>query len=130
MARGFKPEVKNSRWWIALAALAVEVAFALLMLSLSQKGEMDKDGRFLNFMFFVEIPLVLIALNGFHRNSSLSAKTWRTIAIVSTIACFACCGLLPMLNYSLVEAYMLLSLGLAGISSSAIFYALTELGKR
>lgn len=121
---------KRNRWWVALAALVVEVGFALLMLSLSNDGDLDHDGHRLAIRFPVITVLTVIALYGFHRDSFLSAKKWKVIAIVSTIACFACSSLLPMLNHSLVDAYMLLSLGLAAVSFIAIFFALTKTGKR
>ncbi len=109
------------KWWVALAALVVEVGFTLLMLSLSSDGDLDSDGRKLAIRFSILTLLTVIALYGLHKDSILSVKIWRIIAIVSTIACFACSGLLPMLNHTLVDAFLLLSLGLAAVSFTAIF---------
>lgn len=130
ISKGMDEKGKRNRWWIALAALVVEVGFALLMLSLSSDGDLDHDGHRLAIRFPVITILTVIALYGFHRDSFLSAKKWKVVAIVSTIACFVCSGLLPMLNHSLVDAYLLLSLGLAAVSFIAIFFALTKTGKR
>ena len=119
-----------NRWWVALAALVVEVGFTLLMLSLSSDGDLDSDGRKLAIRFSIITLLAVIALYWLHKDSLLSVKIWRIIAIVSTIACFACSGLLPMLNHTLVDAFLLLSLGLAAVSISTIFFLQKLKGER
>jgi len=121
MSEGMDEKRKMNRWWVALAALVVEVGFTLLMLSLSSDGDLDSDGRKLAIRFSILTLLTVIALYRLHKDSILSVKIWRIIAIVSTIACFACSGLLPMLNHTLVDAFLLLSLGLAAVSFTAIF---------
>ena len=121
ISKGMDGKRKMNRWWGALAALVVEVGFTLLMLSLSSDGDLDSDGRKLAIRFSILTLLTVIALYRLHKDSILSVKIWRIIAIVSTIACFACSGLLPMLNHTLVDAFLLLSLGLAAVSFTAIF---------
>ena len=115
-----------NRWWVVLAALVVEVGFTLMMLSLSSDGDLDRDGRKLAIRFSIITLLAVITLYGLHKDSLLSVKIWRIIAIVSTIACFACSGLLSMLNHTLVDAFLLLSLGLAAVSISTIFFTKVE----
>ena len=119
-----------NRWWVVLAALVVEVGFTLMMLSLSSDGDLDRDGRKLAIRFSIITLLAVITLYGLHKDSLLSVKIWRIIAIVSTIACFACSGLLPMLNHTLVDAFLLLSLGLAAVSISTIFFLQKLKGER
>ena len=102
------------RWW-AILVLISEVVFAWFMLTQSQNGEMDSDGRILaGLYFFVSLCCTYYL---FHFKKTIAAGTWWAIAVVSTIACLANSLLLPMWNYSLTGAYFLLSLGLSLISS-------------
>ena len=47
ISKGMDEKGKRNRWWIALAALVVEVGFALLMLSLSSDRTVWVPQRFI-----------------------------------------------------------------------------------
>ena len=102
------------RWW-AILVLAVEIGFAWLMLTQSRDGDLDSDGKVIRILFFIASICVLFFL--FSVKKETGAKTWRSLSIGFTIACFANSLLLPIWNHSLTGAYFTLSIGLSFISS-------------
>ena len=53
----------------------------------------------------------------FNAKKKIPSGKWRTVTVISTIACFANSCLLPIWNGSLTGAYFLLSIGLSIVSS-------------
>lgn len=102
------------RWW-ALLFLVAEIFFAWFMLTQSQEGDLDSDGRVLRVIFVIVSICVFLFL--IYVRKEIGAKTWRTLFIGSTIAYLANSMMLPMWNQSLTGAYFALSIGLAFVSS-------------
>ena len=109
-----KPSGITYRWGIAVGALVVEILLACIMMGMSRDG-LDDDGVIIAVVFACASMIVLYMLIDKHKK--IPAGIWKTITVVSTIACVINSFSLPMWNGSITMAYFILSMGLALISA-------------
>ena len=108
--------------WRGLLILLIWVAAIIGMSTLSRTDTLDKDGKVLAYLYGIASILAFVF---FYINRQRFTGKWLIVArTFSTIAFLVNTALLPIWNYSLTYAYIILSVGLALLS--AITFAMEK----